>query len=96
MLDMVRPHGKVYMRAMLDRLFFPILGLVAALTVGLALVWPQGLGARSPAPFGHDPVLQTPEMQDAMRRQTEASQNRLNQARETMRELQSQRVPNGS
>jgi hypothetical protein len=31
-------------------------GLMAALTLGmiaLALVWPQGLGSRSPAPFGH-------------------------------------------
>lgn len=31
-------------------------GLMAFLTVGmiaLALVWPQGMGARSPAPFGH-------------------------------------------
>jgi hypothetical protein len=32
-------------------------GLMAALTIGmiaLALMWPQGLGSRSPAPFGHD------------------------------------------
>ena len=41
---------------MRDRFFYP---LVIALTVGmvlLALVWPQGQGARSPAPFGHEPV----------------------------------------
>ncbi|MDX5330699.1 MAG: hypothetical protein AB1760_07470 [Pseudomonadota bacterium] len=81
---------------MLDRLFFPALGLAAALVVGLALVWPQGLGARSPGPFGHDPVLQSPEMQAAMKRQTEASQERINRARETMRELQARTVPNGS
>ena len=43
---------------MRDRFFYP---LAIALTVGmvlLALVWPQGQGARSPAPFGHEP--QTP------------------------------------
>ncbi len=37
---------------MSDRLFFPLLGLIAALMIALALVWPQGLGERSPPPFG--------------------------------------------
>lgn len=81
---------------MLDRLFFPLLGLATVLVIALALVWPQGLGARSPGPFGHAPVLQSPEMQAAMKRQTEASQERINRARETMRDLQTQTVPNGS
>lgn len=36
-----------------DRIFFPLCLLAAVLMVGLALVWPQGQGARSPAPFGH-------------------------------------------
>ena len=36
-----------------DRLFFSLLGLAAAAMIALALVWPQGLGAPSPAPFGH-------------------------------------------
>lgn len=35
-----------------DRLFFPLLGLIIAGMIALALVWPQGLGTRSPAPFG--------------------------------------------
>ncbi len=43
---------------MSDRLFFPLAGLVALGLVALALVWPQGLGARSPGPFGHAPVQQ--------------------------------------
>ncbi len=81
-----------YIHQMLDRLFFPLLGLAAVLTIALALVWPQGIGARSPGPFGHDPVLQTPEMKAAMARQTEASEERLNQARETMRGLQNEAV----
>jgi hypothetical protein len=44
---------------MRDRLFFPLLGLIAAGMVALALVWPQGAGAPSPPPFGH-PLASTP------------------------------------
>jgi hypothetical protein len=44
---------------MSDRLLFSLTGLGAALMIALALVWPQGLGARSPGPFGHTPVQQT-------------------------------------
>jgi hypothetical protein len=43
---------------MSDRLLFPLLGVLALTMIGLALVWPQGLGARSPGPFGHLPVQQ--------------------------------------
>ena len=77
---------------MLDRFFFPLSALAAALIIALALVWPQGIGARSPGPFGHEPILQSPEMQAAMQRQTEASQKRINQARETMRGLQAEAI----
>lgn len=77
---------------MLDRFFFPLTALAAAMVIALALVWPQGVGARSPGPFGHEPVLQTPEMQAAMKRQTEASQKRINQARETMRDMQADAI----
>jgi hypothetical protein len=38
---------------MSDAVFFVIAGLLAAGAIALALVWPQGLGAPSPAPFGH-------------------------------------------
>jgi hypothetical protein len=38
---------------MSDRVFFGVAVGVAAAMVLLALVWPQGTGARSPAPFGH-------------------------------------------
>ena len=38
---------------MSDRLFFSALALIAVAMIALAMVWPQGLGARSPAPFGH-------------------------------------------
>ena len=36
-----------------DRLFFPLIALLVAAMIALALVWPQGQGARSPAPLGH-------------------------------------------
>ena len=36
-----------------DSIALPVLAVVAAGLVALAMVWPQGEGARSPAPFGH-------------------------------------------
>jgi hypothetical protein len=39
---------------MSDRLFFALAVAFAALAVCLALVWPQGLGARSWGPFGRE------------------------------------------
>ena len=77
---------------MLDRLYLPLLGLAAIAVIALSLVWPQGLGDRSPGPFGHTPVQQTPQMKAAMQRENEAAQRRLIEAREAVRELQSQVV----
>ena len=75
---------------MLDRLYLPFLALAAAAAIALALVWPQGLGDRSPAPFGHTPVQRTPAMKAAMKRETEASQRRIKQAQDAVRNLQDQ------
>ncbi len=36
-----------------DRIALPLIALVAASMIALAMVWPQGQGARSPGPFGH-------------------------------------------
>ena len=77
---------------MLDRFYLSLLALSAAAAIALAMVWPQGLGDRSPAPFGHTPVQQTPEMQAAMRRETEAAQKRVDQAREAVRNIQTQAI----
>ena len=77
---------------MLDRFYLPVLGLAAIAAIALALVWPQGLGDRSPAPFGHEPVLRTAAMQAAMRRETEAAQKRVDQAREAVRNIQNQAI----
>jgi hypothetical protein len=73
-----------------DRLFLPILALAALAAIGLSLVWPQGLGAQSPAPFGHPPIQQTAEYQAAMKRQTEAAQRRVEAARASVKELRTQ------
>ena len=39
---------------MSDRIFFSLAALAAVLMVALALVYPQGIGKRSPKPFGHE------------------------------------------
>ncbi|WP_430421380.1 hypothetical protein [Phenylobacterium sp.] len=77
---------------MLDRFYLPMLALGAIAAVALALVWPQGLGDRSPDPFGHEPVQRTAERQAAMRRETEAAQRRVDQAREAVRNIQNQAI----
>ncbi|ACG79367.1 conserved hypothetical protein [Phenylobacterium zucineum HLK1] len=77
---------------MLDRLYLPFLALAALAAVALSLVWPQGLGDRSPEPFGHTPVQRTPEMQAAMKREHEASMRRVEEAREAVRNLQNQAI----
>jgi hypothetical protein len=77
---------------MLDRLYLPFLGLAAIAVVALALVWPQGLGDRSPDPFGHTPIQRTPAMQAAMKRETESAQQKVTQARDAVRNLQSQAI----
>jgi hypothetical protein len=53
---------------MSDRVLLSLLAVAAVALVALAAVWPQGYGARSPGPFGHTPIQQTPEMQAAMAR----------------------------
>lgn len=65
---------------------------LALALVALAAVWPQGLGARSPAPFGHTPVQQTPEAKAALKRQHDAAQQRVNEARETIADMQTQAI----
>ena len=77
---------------MLDRFYLVLLGFGAVAAIGLSLVWPQGLGDRSPAPFGHAPVQRSPAMQAAMRRETEAAQRRVDQARQAVRNIQNQAI----
>jgi hypothetical protein len=69
---------------MFDRFFMPVMALLAVAMVALALVWPQGYGARSPAPFGATPIQQTPEMRAAMKREQEAANRRADAARKAV------------
>ena len=61
---------------MLDRLALPIIALAAIAVVALAMAWPQGYGARSPAPFGHTPLQQTPAMKAALKREHDLAMQR--------------------
>ena len=61
---------------MRDRLFLSLLAGFAVIMIALASVWPQGYGARSPGPFGHTPIQQTPEMQAAMARSEQAQKRK--------------------
>ncbi len=75
---------------MLDRLFLPGAAVLALAMIALALVWPQGLGARSPAPFGHVPIQQTAAMRAAMKREADESNSRIEKAQQAVRALQDQ------
>jgi hypothetical protein len=69
-----------YRISMSDRLFFISLALGALSLIALSLVWPQGLGDRSPAPFGHPPAQRTPEMQAAMKREQDHAAQQMQAA----------------
>ena len=48
-----------------DSLALSAAAVIAAALIALALVWPQGQGARSPAPFGHPLAAFEPPAQPA-------------------------------
>ena len=77
---------------MLDRLFLPALIALTIGLVGLAMVWPQGLGDRSPGPFGHTPLQQTPEMKAAMAKESTEANERAARAKQALIDLQAQRL----
>jgi hypothetical protein len=66
---------------MSDRLTLSLLALFAALMIGFAATWPQGLGDRSPWPFGHTPVQWTPAMQAALARADAKAQQQVQENR---------------
>jgi hypothetical protein len=75
---------------MLDRLFLPALIALTIGLVSLAMVWPQGLGDRSPGPFGHTSVQQTPEMKAAMAKESTEANERAARAKQALIDLQAQ------
>jgi len=73
---------------MLNRFYLPLVALAAIAAIAFSMIWPQGLGDRSPGPLGHEPVQRSPQMQAAMRRETEAAQRHLDEARAAVRNIQ--------
>jgi len=65
---------------MSDRIFMPLMTLIAVAMIVLAMVWPQGYGARSPAPFGSTPIQQTPEMRAKIEREKASARRRAEEA----------------
>jgi hypothetical protein len=64
---------------MSDRMVLALMAAFAALMIAFAAVWPQGLGDRSPGPFGHTPIQRTPAMRAALARATEQAQERIHE-----------------
>lgn len=62
---------------MSDRMILTLLAAFAALMIAFASVWPQGLGDRSPWPFGHTPIQRTPAMRAALARANEKAQEHI-------------------
>jgi hypothetical protein len=46
---------------MSDKIFFTLAAFATIAMIALAAVWPQGLGRRSPRPFGHETALEQQE-----------------------------------
>lgn len=57
-----------------DKVFYTGAALLALLLIGVSLVWPQGLGIRSPAPFGH--AIELPDVVRAQREKAERDAKR--------------------
>lgn len=64
-----------------DRIFMPLMALIGLAMIAFSLVWPQGYGDRSPAPWGTVPIQQTPEMRAKIQREKDAATLHEQQAR---------------
>lgn len=56
------------MKLLDNKIFFPLAALLAVAMIALSLVWPQGLGTRSPGIFGH--AVQYPDYYRMAREKT--------------------------
>ena len=79
----------------MDRLYLPVIALIAAAAIAFASNWPQGYGDRSPGPWGYMPIQRTPEMKAKMIREAQANQRRTNQQRAAARDMQAQALAPG-
>ena len=72
-----------------NKIFYPVAALVAFALIAFSLIWPQGLGTRSPAPFGHaveypDYYRMTRERDARLKREAaEKAQRRAGQSTDT-------------
>ena len=73
-VDVAAAPASGYRRFMSDRVFFTAAGVVAILMVALALVWPQGMGARSPGPFARPVEIPGYALKAAEKARVEAAQ----------------------
>jgi len=76
-----------------DRLFMPLMALIALAMIAFSLVWPQGYGDRSPAPWGTTPLQQTPEMRAKIQREKDAAARREQQARQQVGDVRATTAP---
>ncbi|MGR4867153.1 hypothetical protein [Caulobacter sp. LARHSG274] len=76
-----------------DRLFMPLMALIALAMIAFSLVWPQGYGDRSPGPWGSTPLQQTPEMRVKIQREKDAAARREQQARQQVGDVRAATAP---
>jgi hypothetical protein len=76
-----------------DRLFMPLMALIALAMIAFSLVWPQGYGDRSPAPWGSTPLQQTPEMRAKIQREKDAAAVREQRARQQVSDVRAATAP---
>lgn len=52
-----RPINAAMKYLLNEKIFYPAAAAVALLLIAFSILWPQGLGLRSPAPFGHAVIM---------------------------------------
>ena len=70
-----------------DKIFYPAAAVLALLLITFSILWPQGLGLPSPAPFGHAII-----MPDYFRMVHDIEARRKVQAQEKAARLHAQHV----
>ena len=76
-----------------DRLFMPLMALIALAMIAFSFVWPQGYGDRSPGPWGSTPLQQTPEMRVKIQREKDAAALRETRARQQVGDVRAATAP---
>lgn len=68
-----------------DKIFYPLAAIFAIVVIAFSLIWPQGMGKISPAPFGH--AIELPDyfraQHDKQLRQTKEAADKAQRASDT-------------